>query len=323
MFTLIKENKLNAIIPDKGSISNSIAINRNGNVKEIKVSANISHPYIGDVSLKITSPSGKEVVLRDKEGGAEDNLNTVFSGDVLAGLIGVEAKGNWILTASDASDGDTGTLDSWALEIDCTNYNNHISEINIPETESEQSLISTQDCRLNGRVLEVIIDLEIEHPLIGDLIISIVSPAGTEIVLQDRTGGSQNHLKVQYGSSQLSGLVGEQTEGTWTLKVRNVHSSNSGVLKNWKIKFHYEPEDDLKVVEGVGPKIESLLKNAGIYSYVTLATTSSEGIKDILLAAGDRYRMHDPGTWPAQSSLAAQGRWDELTALKDELNGGK
>ena len=93
--------------------------------------------------------------------------------------------------------------------------------------------------------------------------------------------------------------------------------------KNWKIKFLYEPEDDLKVVEGIGPKIEGLLKNAGIYSYVTLATTAPAGIKDILLAAGDRYRMHDPGTWPRQSSLAAQGRWEELTALKNVLNGGK
>ena len=102
-----------------------------------------------------------------------------------------------------------------------------------------------------------------------------------------------------------------------------MHSSNTGVLKHWKIKFHYEPEDNLKVVEGIGPKIESLLKNAGIYSYVTLATTSSDAIKDILLAAGDRFRMHDPGTWPAQSSLAAQGRWDELAILKDELDGGK
>lgn len=323
MFTLIKENKINATIPDQGSISNAITINRSGNVKEIKISANITHPYIGDISLKITSPSGKEVILRDREGGAEDNLNTVFSGEALEGLIGVAAKGKWILTATDGSDNDTGTLDSWAIEMDCTNYGNHLAEINIPETESNQSLLSTQDCRFNGRVLEAIVDLDVEHPLIGDLIVSIISPGGTEVVLHDRTGGSQNHIKTQYSSSQLSGLVGEQTEGTWTLKVKNVHSNNSGVLKHWKIKFHYEPEDDLKVVEGIGPKIEGLLKGAGIYSYVTLATTAPDAIKDILIAAGDRYRMHEPGTWPTQSSLAAQGRWEELTALKDALNGGK
>ena len=167
------------------------------------------------------------------------------------------------------------------------------------------------------------INVEIEHPLIGDLIVSIVSPSGTEILLHDRTGGSQNHLKAQYTNSKLSGLVGERTAGIWTLKVKNMHTSNNGVLKHWKIKFHYEPEDDLKIVEGIGPKIEELLKNAGIYSYVTLATSSSVAIKDILTAAGDRYRMHDPGTWPTQSSLAAQGRWDELNALKEELDGGR
>jgi len=323
MFTFIKENKINATIPDQGSISNVIAINRNGSVKEIKVSANITHPYIGDISLKITSPSGKEVVLRDREGGAEDNLNNVYSGEVLASLIGAEAKGDWVLTATDGSDNDTGVLESWALEIDCSTYGNHLAEINIPETESEQSLVSTQDCRFNGRVLEAIVDVDIEHPLIGDLVVSIVSPAGTEVILHDRTGGSLNQIKSQFSGSQLAGLVGEQTEGTWTLKVKNMHSSNTGVLKHWKIKFHYEPEDDLKVVEGIGPKIEGLLKSAGIYSYVTLATTAPDAIKDILIAAGDRYKMHDPGTWPAQSSLAAQGRWDELTALKDELDGGR
>ena len=323
MFTLIKENKINAVIPDEGSISNAITINRSGNVKEIKVSANITHPHIGDISLKISSPSGKEVILRDRTGGATDNLNTIFSGDALEGLIGVEAKGKWTLTATDGSDTETGTLDSWALEIDCTTYGNHLAEINIPETESKQSLISTQDCRFNGRVLETIVDVDIEHPLIGDLVVSVVSPAGTEAILHNRTGGSINQIKAQYSGNQLAALVGEQTEGTLTLKVKNMNSSNTGVLKHWKIKFHYEPEDNLKVVEGIGPKIESLLKNAGIYSYVTLATTSSDAIKDILLAAGDRFRMHDPGTWPAQSSLAAQGRWDELAILKDELDGGK
>ena len=102
-----------------------------------------------------------------------------------------------------------------------------------------------------------------------------------------------------------------------------MHDSNNGVLKHWKIKFHYEPEDDLKVVEGIGPKIEEILKGAGIYSYVTLATTTPEAISTILAAVGDRFKMHDPGTWPTQSSLAAQGRWVELNALKEELDGGK
>lgn len=323
MFTLIKENKINVAIPDQGSISNAITISRSGNVKDIKVSATITHPYIGDISLKITAPSGKEVILRDREGGASDNLSNTFSGDLLASLIGESAKGSWTLTATDNATKDNGTLDSWGLEVDCDAYNNHTTEIYIPELASGQILTSTQTCKFSGRIIETVVNVEIVHPLIGDLVISLVSPAGTEVPLHERTGGSQNHLKTQYAGGQLTDLIGEKTEGIWTLKVKNMHSSNDGVLKHWKIKFHYEPEDDLKVVEGIGPKIEELLKNAGIYSYVTLATTTSEAIKDILAAAGDRFRMHAPGTWPAQSSLAAQGRWVELDALKAELDGGK
>lgn len=323
MFTLIKENKIHAAIPDAGSISDSIAINRNGNVKDIKVSANITHPNIGDISLSLAAPSGKKVVLRSKEGGAADNLNTVFEGEVLAALVGEEAKGNWTLTATDNATKDNGRLDSWGIEIDCEAYNNHKAEIFIPETGSKQVLTSSQISRFNGRVIEAMVDVEIEHPLIGDMIVSIVSPSGSEVVLHDRAGGSQNHLKASYTGDKLASFIGEQCQGTWTLKVKNMHDSNTGVLKNWKIKFHYEPEDDLKVVEGIGPKIEQLIKGAGIYSYVSLATTSSDQIKDILLAAGDRFKMHDPGTWPAQASLAAQGRWDELNALKEALDGGR
>jgi len=323
MFTLIKENKINAAIPDQGSISNAITISRIGTIKDIKVSANITHPYIGDISLKITAPSGKEVLLRDKEGGSADNLNNTFSGDLLASLIGESAKGDWTLTATDNATKDNGTLDAWGLEVDCDAYNNHTAEIYIPELASDQVLISTQNCSFSGRIMETMLDVEIDHPLIGDLVVSIVSPAGTEVLLHNRAGGSQNHLKAQYTGSQLAGLIGEKTAGVWTLKVKNMHSSNNGVLKNWKLKFHYEPEDDLKVIEGIGPKIEEILKSSGIYSYVTLATTTPEAIKEALVAAGDRFKMHNPGTWPTQSSLAAQGRWVELNALKEELDGGK
>ena len=172
-------------IPDQGSISDSIAINRSGSVREIKVSTKITHPYMGDISLKIAAPSGKEVVLRNREGGAEDNLDNIFSGELLADLIGEQAKGNWTLTAADNATNDNGTLDAWGIEIDCEEYGNHKAEIFIPDVGSQQSLTSTQTCRFSGRVLETVVDVEVEHPLIGDLIISLISPAGTEIILHN------------------------------------------------------------------------------------------------------------------------------------------
>jgi len=86
--------------------------------------------------------------------------------------------------------------------------------------------------------------------------------------------------------------------------------------KKWKA-------DDLKIVEGVGPKIEELLHEAGIKTWKALSKTSSDDIKDILEAAGPSYNIHDPSTWAQQAELADQGKWDELKKWQDELNAGK
>jgi predicted flap endonuclease-1-like 5' DNA nuclease len=81
-------------------------------------------------------------------------------------------------------------------------------------------------------------------------------------------------------------------------------------------------KEDLKVVEGIGPKIETLFNDAGIHSFEQLANTSAGRLKEILIAAGSRYQMHDPTTWPAQSKLASEGKWEELKKWQDELNKG-
>lgn len=82
-------------------------------------------------------------------------------------------------------------------------------------------------------------------------------------------------------------------------------------------------KDDLKIVEGIGPKIEELFNNAGIYTFAQLADTSVEKMKAILDAAGSRFQIHDPSTWGEQSALARDGRWNELKKWQDELYKGK
>jgi len=46
-------------------------------------------------------------------------------------------------------------------------------------------------------------------------------------------------------------------------------------------------------------------------------------LREVLEAAGSRYRMHDPTTWPEQANLAAEGKMEELKTLQDSLKGGK
>ncbi len=83
----------------------------------------------------------------------------------------------------------------------------------------------------------------------------------------------------------------------------------------------YKPTD-LKIVEGIGPKIEKLLQKAGINNWEQLAQTSVDRLKEILSDAGDRYRMHDPSTWSKQATMAQLGKWQELKDYQDELKGG-
>ena len=81
--------------------------------------------------------------------------------------------------------------------------------------------------------------------------------------------------------------------------------------------------DDLKKIEGIGPKIETLFNQAGITTFDGLANAKKKTLTDLLAAAGPRFKMHDPTTWTQQAKLAAKGEWDKLAKLQDELKGGK
>lgn len=81
--------------------------------------------------------------------------------------------------------------------------------------------------------------------------------------------------------------------------------------------------DDLTVVEGIGPKIQLMLNQYGIYTYRQLAETEVDRLKEILATAGPQLAMHDPGTWPSQANLAANDQWDTLKSVQGFLKGGK
>ncbi|MBD1260343.1 50S ribosomal protein L21 [Maribacter polysiphoniae] len=78
--------------------------------------------------------------------------------------------------------------------------------------------------------------------------------------------------------------------------------------------------DDLKKVEGIGPKIAETLIAAGISTFAELANTKADKIAEII---ADVRGNHVTDTWPAQAKLAAEGKWDELKKWQDELDGGK
>lgn len=107
-------------------------------ITDVNVTVNISHTWVSDVTLILTSPSGTEIQLITNTGGGDDNfVDTVFDSDApdlitdaaapftgsfaptgdLSTLIGESSGGLWVLTALDAFGGDTGTINNWSLEI--------------------------------------------------------------------------------------------------------------------------------------------------------------------------------------------------------------
>jgi predicted flap endonuclease-1-like 5' DNA nuclease len=82
--------------------------------------------------------------------------------------------------------------------------------------------------------------------------------------------------------------------------------------------------DDLERIDGIGPKISSVLQAAGITTFATLAATDASRLEEVLEAENPRLlRLADPAAWTEQAQLAAAGDWEGLEALRSTLKGGR
>lgn len=81
--------------------------------------------------------------------------------------------------------------------------------------------------------------------------------------------------------------------------------------------------DDLTVVEGIGPKISELCSGIGVTTWRQLADTDVADLQSMLDAAGSRYAVHKPATWPQQAALLRAGAWAEFVTFTGQLDRGK
>lgn len=81
--------------------------------------------------------------------------------------------------------------------------------------------------------------------------------------------------------------------------------------------------DDLTIVEGIGPKIQQLFHAAGIKTWKALSETPVAKCQQILTDAGNRFKVHQPGSWPMQAKMAHEGKWSDLAKWQDQHKHGK
>jgi len=124
--------------------------------------------------------------------------------------------------------------------------------------------------------------------------------------------------------SQLKNQFNENAKEETAKKVKEEKKEEEVVVAAKETKKVSTKGDDLKKIEGIGPKIASILSESGYETFELLSKAEPDTIREILLEkGGKRYAMHNPDTWPAQAKLAAEGKWDELKKWQDELDGGK
>ena len=79
--------------------------------------------------------------------------------------------------------------------------------------------------------------------------------------------------------------------------------------------------EDLTKIEGIGPKVQQLLHEAGYRTYQNVADANVEVLRTLL--AENRLRMMSPDTWPQQAALLASGDLTALSELQEQLKGGR
>jgi M6 family metalloprotease-like protein len=109
-------------IPDNSiaGIERVLATTEAGQVGSVEVALDISHTYIGDLRVRLRSPSGAEAVLHDRTGGSTDNIARTYTSantPALAAFAGQSIAGAWKLLISDHDAVDAGKLNRWSLTI--------------------------------------------------------------------------------------------------------------------------------------------------------------------------------------------------------------
>lgn len=119
---IILEEAPGITIPDNnaGGVLRQLNTANPALVTGIELSVDITHPFVGDLILRLDGPNGSRVVLRTREGGNRRDVRTTYTPATtpsLASMIGASAAGGWFLSVADVEQADIGKLNSWKLVL--------------------------------------------------------------------------------------------------------------------------------------------------------------------------------------------------------------
>ena len=102
----------------------------------------------------------------------------------------------------------------------------------IPDNTTVTSTVELTDCPSTPSATSAV-EVHIQHTYIGDLVVSLIAPDGSAYVLQNRVGGSTDNIDQTYPVN----LSGETANGTWTLRVQDAATIDTGTLTSWTLSL--------------------------------------------------------------------------------------
>lgn len=235
------------LIPDNKpeGIFHALSVPDKGVIKYVNVTIDISHTYIGDLQVELQTPSGRKIMLHDRDGSYKDDIRIVYNENTISALntiVGESMKGEWRILVRDCELRDTGRLNRWGIEIGYESPDETIvrevkPSLPIPDNDNS-GIASTLLFDGNGELKDIEVAMRIEHTYIGDLIIELNSPTGRSAVLHNQSGGSRNDIDEVYDRTKIPALgtfIGQPIDGEWTLRVRDVQKYDTGTLEAWSL----------------------------------------------------------------------------------------
>jgi subtilisin-like proprotein convertase family protein len=241
----------NLDIPDNDveGVRNSVTFSEAANLSSLKVTVDLSHTFIGDLRLTLIAPSGRFVVIHDRNGGGSNDIKQTFDLKTtpnLGSLVGQFIQGDWTLLVQDLASRDEGRLNRWELEVEgqTSGFMNleDAPAATIPDNDPS-GIVATISTKDPGKVRDVEVFVDITHNFIGDLEVTLISPTGTTVPLHQRTGMADDNIIKSYTPAtkpELLKLRGQQIQGAWRLKVADLARSDVGKLNRWGLKIAKE-----------------------------------------------------------------------------------
>jgi subtilisin-like proprotein convertase family protein len=239
----------NVAIPDNDAtgVTDTINVTQAATITSLKVAVDITHSYRGDLRVTLTTPWGTVIELQPKgRGGSADDLKVTFDETTvpaLATLRGKSTQGAWRLTVQDLAAADVGRLNRWSLDIVSAAIPAGPVDLqeqpgtaipDFPGPAIERVLVANS----TGKVGSIEVSVDVSHTWIGDLELTLVSPAGAAAVLQSRIGGDQDSIVRTFTSSNtapLAALTGQPIAGGWRLRIADKEAQDTGKLNSWRL----------------------------------------------------------------------------------------